>query len=89
MAQKRKGKSLDELVNQGEEALHRLAELPGGQRALRALNDLKTRVDDLGRRARGVDELEARVAKLEREVATLKRAQKPGTKAPTRKAPTP
>lgn len=89
MAEKRKAKSLDDLVGQGEEALHRLADLPGGQRALRAFNDLKTRVDELGKRVRGVDELEARVAKLEREVATLKRAQKPAAKAPTRKAPAP
>jgi uncharacterized small protein (DUF1192 family) len=87
--EKRKGKSFDELVGQGEDALHRLVDLPGGQRALRVFNDLKLRVDDLGKRVRGVDELEARVAKLEREVATLKRAQKPAGKAPTRKAAAP
>jgi len=64
------------LAGKGEEAIKRLADLPGGQRALEAYNDLKLRVDDLTRRVRGVDELEKRVAKLEKELAALKRAQK-------------
>jgi uncharacterized small protein (DUF1192 family) len=64
------------LAGKGEEAIKRLADLPGGQRALEAFNDLKLRVDELSRRVRGVDELEKRVAKLEKEVATLRRAQK-------------
>ena len=68
--------TLGRLAGRGEEALHRLADLPGGAKALRAFNDLKLRVDELGRRVRGIDALEQRVAKLEREVASLKRAQK-------------
>lgn len=64
------------LAGKGEEAIKRLADLPGGQRALEAYNDLKLRVDELQRRVRGVDELEKRVAKLEKEIASLKRAQK-------------
>jgi len=64
------------LAGKGEEAIKRLADLPGGQRALEAFNELKLRVDDLSRRVRGVDELEKRVAKLEKELAALKRAQK-------------
>ena len=63
------------LTDAGEEALHRLSELPGGQRAVGAFNDLRNRVDDLSKKVRGIDELEQRVAKLEREVATLKRAR--------------
>lgn len=75
------------LAGKGEEAIHRLADLPGGTRALKAFNELKTRVDELSRKMRGVDELEQRVAKLEKELAALKRAQKPGgQKAPARKA---
>jgi hypothetical protein len=76
------------LAAKGEQAVHRLSELPGGTKALRAFNDLKLRVDDLSRRMRGVDALEKRVAKLEKDVAALKRAQKPATpqKAPARKA---
>jgi len=75
------------LAGRGEDALQRLVELPGGNKALRAFNDLRVRVDDLSKKVRGVDALEQRVAKLEKELAALKRAQKPAPKAPTRKAP--
>jgi polyhydroxyalkanoate synthesis regulator phasin len=81
----RKVASLDDLVHQGEDALHRLAELPGGQRALKLANDLRQRVDDLSRRVRGIDALENRVAELEREVAELRAAQKPAAKPRQRK----
>ena len=64
------------LAGKGEEAIRRLADLPGGQRALEAFNDLKLRVDDLSKKVRGIDELEKRVAKLEKELAGLKRGQK-------------
>jgi uncharacterized small protein (DUF1192 family) len=65
------------LADRGEEALQRLADLPGGKRALQAFNDLRARVDELSKKVRGIDELEARVAKLEKELAGLKRASKP------------
>jgi phage shock protein A len=75
------------LASKGEQAVQRLADLPGGSRALQAFNDLKSRVDDLSKKVRGIDELEHRVAKLEKELAALKRAQKPASpNAPTRKA---
>jgi hypothetical protein len=64
------------LADAGEEALARFAELPGGTRALNAFNDLRARVDDLSRKVRGIDELDARIAKLEKQVADLKRASK-------------
>ncbi len=76
------------LAGRGEETLHKLVELPGSSRALRAFNDLRNRVDELGKKVRGVDELEARVAKLESEVAGLKRSRKAtAPKAPTKKPP--
>jgi hypothetical protein len=71
------------LADRGEEALQRLADLPGGKRALQAFNDLRARVDDLSKKVRGIDALEARVAKLERELAALKRASKPRPKPKT------
>jgi uncharacterized small protein (DUF1192 family) len=75
------------LASKGEQAVQRIADLPGGSRALQAFNDLKSRVDDLSKKVRGIDELEQRVAKLEKELAALKRAQKPASStAPTRKA---
>ena len=40
------------------------------------MNDLRARVDELGKKVRGIDVLEARVAKLEKDVAALRRVQK-------------
>jgi uncharacterized protein YceH (UPF0502 family) len=73
------------LADAGEEALQRLAELPGGQKALTAVNDLRTRVDDLTKKVRGIDALEARVAKLEKELAALKKAKAPARRQAPRK----
>jgi hypothetical protein len=64
------------LAERGEQTIARLAELPGGTKALKAANDLRTRVDELGKKVRGIDALEQRVAKLEEELAALKRAPK-------------
>ena len=64
------------LADRGEQTIARLVELPGGSKALKAFNDLRTRVDDLGKKVRGIDALEARVVKLEKELAALKRSQK-------------
>lgn len=72
------------LADAGEEALQRLAELPGGQRALTAVNELRTKVDDLAKKVRGIDALEARVGKLEKELAALKKPKTPA-RATTRK----
>lgn len=83
--------TLARLAGKGEATLQRLVELPGGTKAVQAFNDLRTRVDELGKKVRGIDALEKRVAKLEKELAALKRAQKPKSsttsarKAPTRK----
>jgi hypothetical protein len=65
------------LADAGEEALQRIAELPGGQKALTAVNDLRTRVDDLAKKVRGIDALEERVVRLEKDVASLKKAKAP------------
>lgn len=70
------------LADAGEEALQRLADLPGGHRVLGAVNDLRARVDDLGKKVRGIEDLEARVAKLEKELAALKKP-KPASRAST------
>ncbi len=70
---------ISKLADRGEQTLAKLGELPGGAKALKGLNDLRMRVDDLARKARGVDALEQRVSKLEKELATLKRASKPRT----------
>ena len=73
------------LADAGEEALQRLADLPGGQKAITAVNDLRARVDELTKKVRGIDALEARVAKLEKELASLKRAEAPTRRQAPRK----
>lgn len=68
---------ITKLADRGEQTIARLSELPGGTRALKAFNELRTRVDELAKKVRGIDALEARVAKLEKELAALKRSHKP------------
>jgi uncharacterized small protein (DUF1192 family) len=75
------------LSSRGEQTIARLADLPGGNKAMKAVNDLRVRVDELGKKVRGIDGLEQRLARLEKEVATLKRAQK-ATKVQKPEAPT-
>jgi hypothetical protein len=69
------------LTEAGEDTLKRISELPGGQRAITAFNDLRNQVDDLAKKVRGIDALEARVAKLEKELASLKRARSSSTRS--------
>jgi hypothetical protein len=67
---------MSRLADAGEDALQRLTDLPGGQRAVAAFNDLRNRVDELAKKVRGIDALEARVAKLEKELAGLKKSSR-------------
>ncbi|MEP6892871.1 MAG: hypothetical protein ABI927_03730 [Gaiellaceae bacterium] len=60
------------LAGRGEDVIAKLADLPGGAKALKALNELRDRVDDLGKKVRGIDALEERIAALEKQVAALK-----------------
>lgn len=86
---KRKGDKdfVARLADAGEGALQRLAELPGGKTTLNAMNDMRTRMDELSKKVRGIDRLEERVAKLEREVAALKKAKAPARRPAARKPP--
>jgi phage shock protein A len=76
---------MSRLTGAGEDALQKLTDLPGGQKALQAFNDLRARVDDLSKKVRGIDELEARVSKLEKEVAALKKPKTSARRASPRK----
>ena len=62
---------LSRVQDLGEEALQRLADVPGGARLVEMANQSKTRLDDLQKRVRGLEGLEQRVAKLEQQVAAL------------------
>ena len=79
------------LAEKGEQAMQRLAELPGGTKALQKLNDLRARVDDLSKRVRGLEAMEKRLAAVESRVAKLegsnRRASSSKAKSATKKPP--
>ena len=55
---------LSMLADRGEEAISKLADTPGADRLLGVAQSLRERVDELQKRMRGIDQLEARVAAL-------------------------
>ena len=82
------------LADAGEDAIQRLADLPGASRFADSLSQMRARIDDLSRRVRGVEELERRVAALEERIESLSQQPKPraarpatGSGAKARKAP--
>jgi hypothetical protein len=81
---------LGRLADLSEEAVQRLAEAPGADRALQALRGLADRVDDLQRRTRGFEELEKRLTTLEKRVDGLAKAKPSGAASGARsRAPKP
>ena len=68
----------------GAEALHKLADVPGGSKFVELANETKGRLDEMQKKLRGLDELEKRVAKLEKQLAaeTKKAARKSATRKP-------
>ncbi|HEX4930558.1 MAG TPA: hypothetical protein VFV62_07595 [Gaiellaceae bacterium] len=72
----------------GAEALQKLTEVPGGSKLVDMANETRARLDDVQKRLRGLDELEKRVAKLERELAKKPAtARKPTARKPAAKKP--
>lgn len=71
MAEEKRNDLLGKLAELSEEAIHRLQDAPGGDRVVGTMNAMKDRLDDLQRRVRGIDELEARLTALERKVDKL------------------
>jgi hypothetical protein len=63
---------LSRLADAGEEAISRLSETPGADRVLGVANSMRDRVDELQRKISGIDELERRVAALERRLDETK-----------------
>jgi uncharacterized protein involved in exopolysaccharide biosynthesis len=76
------------LADLSEEAVQRLSEAPGADRALQALKGLGDRVDELQRRTRGFEELERRLATLEKRVDAMAKPAR-GASSVARKTPTP
>ena len=74
MATARRGDLLGRLADLSEEAIQRLTEVPGADRAVGALNALRERTDELQRRVRGLEGMEQRLAALERKVEKLSKS---------------
>lgn len=62
---------LGKLADLSEDAIKRLSDAPGADRALGAINALRERTDELQKRVRGLEALEQRLTDLERKVDKL------------------
>ena len=62
---------LGRLADMSEDAIQRLSEAPGADRALQALKGLGDKVDELQRRTRGFEEIEKRLTALEKKVDSM------------------
>jgi polyhydroxyalkanoate synthesis regulator phasin len=74
---------LSRVQDLGAEALHKLQDVPGGSKLMDMANETKARMDDMQKKLRGLDALEKRVAKLEKQLAA--QAKKPAAKKPAAK----
>lgn len=83
MATARRNDLLGRLADLSEEAIQRLTDVPGADRAVTAMNALRDRTDELQKRVRGLEGLEKRLGDLERRVDKLSKA---GSPAPKRSA---
>jgi polyhydroxyalkanoate synthesis regulator phasin len=71
VAEEKRTDLFGKLAELSEDAMHRLQDAPGGDRVVGTVNAMKDRLDELQRRVRGIDELEARLTALERKVDKL------------------
>lgn len=89
MATARRGDLLGRLADLSEDAIQRLTEVPGADRAVGALNALRERTDELQRRVRGLEGLEQRLTALEKKVDKLSKtspSRSPAKKTTTTKS---
>jgi hypothetical protein len=78
---------LTRLADAGEDAIHRLS-VPGADRLAGVATSARGRMDEMQRRLRGLDAMEARLAALEKRVNALegKKPAAPRRKTSTRKS---
>ena len=79
---------LSRVTDLGAEALHKLADVPGGSRLVEMANESKTRLDEMQKKLRGLDALEKRVEKLEQPLAATKKPAATTRKTTPRKTTT-
>jgi hypothetical protein len=87
MAQQRKPDLIGKLADRGEDVVGRISDFPAAQRVVDAAAGLKERADEIQRRLRGLDELEKRVAALEKKVDGL--AKPAAKRSPAKRTTTP
>ena len=78
---------LARLADAGEDALRRLGEAPGMDRAMAYARTTRKQLDELTKRVQGISDLEERIAKLEKQVAGLSKDTSSSKRSPARKAP--
>src|SRR3954471_10805433 len=78
---------LTRLADLSEGAVQRLSEAPGADRAVQALKGLGDKVDELQRRTRGFEELEKRLTRREKRVASLAKPKPAGKRKPASARP--
>ena len=62
---------LSQLASIGEEVLDKAAQNPTAARVIQGATQVRDRVDDLGKRVRGLESMEQRLAELEARLAKL------------------
>ena len=72
---------LSRFADAGEEAFQLISSAPGADRvlgsALGVMHNMRDQIETLSKRVRGIENLEQRVAKLERELAKLRARPRP------------
>jgi hypothetical protein len=79
MARTRKTQEKDvitRLADAGEEALHKIVDLPGGKALADALGGIRERLDEVATRLRALDPLERRVTSLEKRLDSLEKPRR-------------
>jgi len=79
---------LGRLADLSEEAIQRLSDVPGADKALTAINSLRERTDELQKRVRGLEGLEARIVELEKKVDKLQQGSSSGARSAAKKTTT-
>ena len=88
MAKTQQKDLLTQFRDLSSEALNRLTDVPGGSKLVDFANETRSRLDEMQKKLRGLDELERRLTKLEQQVAAQAKKPAPRRRAPARK-PTP
>jgi hypothetical protein len=93
MAEQPQKNLVTRLADAGEEAIQRLGGAPGGDKLVGAVNNLRTRTDEMQKRLRGLDEVKERLLLVEERLDKLegKTSSKPSSSSAssTKKSPRP